>query len=234
MAVGGDRGGEIVVELLRDVARQLQMLLLIVADRNMGRAIDENVGCHQHRIVVEANGRILPVLARFLLELGHAVEPAEPRDAIKDPGELRMLRDPALVEDDIGLGIDAAGEKGGSHFARGARELLRIVRHRHRMQIDDAIDARMRLLHLDEALDRAEIIAEVQIARRLDAGKHALGKLRHRRPPRPGIVRAALMATGAEAAQGDRTHGLKRLWRRAISAPPSPRRAIMGNRRRPA
>ena len=54
-----------------------------------------------------------------------------------------------------------------------------LVRHRHRMQVDDAIDARMRLLHLDEALDRAEIIAEVQIARRLNAGKHALGKLRH-------------------------------------------------------
>src|SRR6185437_12435876 len=44
---------------------------------------------------------------------------------------------------------------------------------------DDAIDARMRLLHLDEALDRAEIVAEVQIAGRLNAGKHALGKLRH-------------------------------------------------------
>src|SRR6185437_7875546 len=54
-----------------------------------------------------------------------------------------------------------------------------VVRHGHRVQVDDAIDARIGFLHLDEALDRAEIIAEVQIAGRLDAGKHALGKLRH-------------------------------------------------------
>jgi uncharacterized protein YfaS (alpha-2-macroglobulin family) len=32
------------------------------------------------------------VLARLVLELGHAVQPAEPRDAVEDPGELRMCR----------------------------------------------------------------------------------------------------------------------------------------------
>jgi hypothetical protein len=53
------------------------------------------------------------------------------------------------------------------------------VREGHRVQIDDAIDAGVRRLHLDEALQRAEIIAEVQIAGRLHAGEYAFGELRH-------------------------------------------------------
>ena len=169
MAVGGDRGGEIVVELLRDVAGQLQMLLLVVADRDVGRAVDEDVGGHQDGIVEEPDRRVLPVLARLFLELGHPVEPAEPGDAVQDPGKLGMLGDPALVEDDIGLRIDAAGEKGRGHLAGGALKLRRLVRQGHRVQVDDAIDARMGRLHGDEALDRAKIIAEVQIAGRLNA-----------------------------------------------------------------
>ena len=60
VAMGGDRGGEIIVELLRDVARQLQMLLLIVADGNLGRAIDEDVGRHQHGIIVEVRSTRSP------------------------------------------------------------------------------------------------------------------------------------------------------------------------------
>ena len=43
----GDAGGKVVVELLGDVARQLQMLLLVVADRHMRGAVDEDVGRHQ-------------------------------------------------------------------------------------------------------------------------------------------------------------------------------------------
>ena len=37
----------------------------------------------------------------------------------------------------------------------------------------------MRRLHLDEALQRAEIIAEMQVAGRLHAGKYAFGEVRH-------------------------------------------------------
>jgi hypothetical protein len=65
----------------------------------------------------------------------------------------------------------------------------------------------MRLLHLDEALDRAKIIAEVQIARRLNAGKHPLGKLRHCRPVRPGLQGGPYgnAIRGAQAVAGEPT-----------------------------
>ena len=40
-----------------------------------------------------------------------------------------------------------------------------------RMQVDDAIDAVVVVLQRDEFADGAEIVAEMQIAGRLDAGK---------------------------------------------------------------
>ena len=174
-----DRWREVVIEFLRDVAREFEMLLLILADRHVGGAIDQNVGRHQVRIGVEPDRDVLAILAGLLLELGHAVEPAQPRDAIEHPGEFGVLGDLALVEDDLLLRIDAAGEERRGHLARVARQLARVLPHRDGVQIDHAIDAVIALLQRDEFGDRAEIIAEVQIAGRLHAGKNAFLE-RHR------------------------------------------------------
>ena len=167
-----DGAAEIVVEFLRDVARQFEVLFLVLAHRHVGGAIDQNIGRHQRRIGVETDRGILAVLAGLLLELGHPVEPAESGDAIEDPGELGVLGHLALVEDDVFCRIDAAGDEGRGDFARGVRQLGRILPHRDRVQVDDAIDAVVAVLQLDEALDGAEIIAEMQVAGRLHAGKH--------------------------------------------------------------
>ncbi len=166
-----DRLAEIIVEFLRDVARQFEVLLLVFADRHMGRAVNQNVGRHQCRIGVETNRGILAILAGFFLELRHAIEPAEAGDAIEDPGELGVLRDLALVEHDVLPGIDPAGDESCGDLADGLRQLGRILPDRDRMQVDDAIDAVIAVLQLDEALDGAEIIAEMQVAGRLHAGK---------------------------------------------------------------
>ena len=93
------------------------MLLLVLADRHVGGAIGQDVGGHEVRIDVETDRSRLLVLARLLLELGHAVEPAETGHAIEDPGELGMLRNLALIEDDVFLRIDAGGEERGRHLA---------------------------------------------------------------------------------------------------------------------
>src|SRR6266849_7484421 len=50
------------------------------------------------------------------------------------------------------------------------------------MEIDDAIDAGIPLLQCDELHDRAEVIAEMQIAGRLNPGKNQLIE-RHRAAP---------------------------------------------------
>ena len=174
-----DRSAKIIIEFLGDVARQLQMLLLIVADRHMRRAIDQNVGGHQHRIVEQADRSVFAILAGLVLELRHAVQPADARHAVQHPGEFGVFRHLALVEDDVLLRIDAAGDEGGGDFAGVVAQLDRILRHSDRVQIDDAIDALMRVLQGDEFGDRAEIIPQMQIAGRLHTGEDTLFELGH-------------------------------------------------------
>ena len=164
------------------------MLLLVLADRHVRGAVDENVGRHQARIGVEADRDVLAVLAGLFLELGHAVEPAEAGDAIEHPGELGVLGDLALVEDDVFLRVDAAGEERRGHLARRVRQFLRLLPDGDGVHVDDAIDAVVIVLQRHEFRDRAEIIAEVQVAGRLHAGKYPLLE-RHRLTPR-GLWRA--------------------------------------------
>ncbi len=66
------------------------------------------------------------------------------------------------------------------------RQLGRVLPHRDRVQVDDAVDAVVAVLQLDEALDRAEIVAEVQVAGRLHAGKHQFLE-RHARVSANGV-----------------------------------------------
>src|SRR6516162_11916304 len=80
----------------------------------------------------------------------------------------------ALVEDDTALGIDAGGDVGGRHFARGGAQFGRILRLSERMQVDDAEDAVVVILQRDPVADRPEVIAEMQVAGRLDAGEDAV------------------------------------------------------------
>ena len=107
----------------------------------------------------------------FSLNLRHAVEPAQPRHAVEDPGELGVLGDLALVEHDVALGIDAARDEGGRDLANAALELGRILPDGDRVHVDHAIDAVVLLLQRDELDHCAEIVAEMQIAGRLHPGK---------------------------------------------------------------
>ena len=174
--MAANRVAEIIVEFLGDIASQFEVLLLVLADGHMGGAIQQDVGRHQHRIIVQSDGRILAVLAGLFLELGHAVEPADPRHAIEDPGQFRMPGNLALVEDDVLVRIDARGDEGRGHFPGIARQFGRAApdryRLRQRVHVDHAIETVVGLLQLHEVDDGAEVIAEMQIARRLDAGKN--------------------------------------------------------------
>ena len=71
------------------------------------------------------------------------------------------------------FGSMPAGDEGRGHLAGVAREFRRSAPHLHRLrqrvQVDHAIQAVVGLLQLHEVDDRAEVIAEMQIAGRLDA-----------------------------------------------------------------
>ena len=54
----------VVVELLRDIARELQVLALVIADRDPVGPVGEDVGSHQARVHVEARRGVLPGACR--------------------------------------------------------------------------------------------------------------------------------------------------------------------------
>ena len=155
------------------------MLLLVLAHRHMGRLVGEDVGGHQHRIDVEPDRSGLAVLAGLLLELRHAVQPADAGRAVQDPGKFGMGRDLALVEDHVLLRVDARGDERRRDLADRPRQLVGILRHGDRVHVDHAIEAFMLVLQRDELGDRTEIIAEMEVAGRLDAGEDARLELRH-------------------------------------------------------
>ena len=146
MSVGRNGFGEIIVEFLGDVARQFDVLLLVLADGNMGGAIKQDVRRHQGRIGEKADRGVLAILAGLFLELGHAIEPADAGDAIENPGQLRVFRDLALIENDVFDRVDARGDIGGGDLADRLAQRLRLLGHGDRVQIDDAEQALMRLL----------------------------------------------------------------------------------------
>ena len=180
-AMLADGGGKVIVEFLSDVAGQFQMLFLILAHRNVGRPVGQNIRGHQNRIGVQPNGSLFAVLSGLLLELRHPAQPADPRHAVEDPGQLGVLGNLALIEHDMFLGIDTAGKKCRSHFPDGLREFGRILPERNRMQINDAVDAVVVPLQSHKLADRSEIVSQMQVAGRLHPRKDPFG---HHADPR--------------------------------------------------
>ena len=165
--------GEAAVERAGDVAGELQMLLLVLADRHVGRLVDQDVGRHQHRVGEQADRRVLAVLAGLLLELGHPVEPAHLADAAQHPGELGVRRDVALHEQDRALRVDAGGEQGGGRLAGVAAQLVGVLQRGQGVLVDQAVEAVIGRLQPHPMPDRAQIVAQVDAGGRLDAGKDA-------------------------------------------------------------
>ncbi len=151
------------------------MLLLVFAHRHMGRLVEQHVRRLEHGIGVERDRGALAILARFVLELGHAVEPADPCRAVEQPGELAMRGHVALAEQGRFGRIDPGRDQSGGHFADPAAQACRFLVEADRVEIGEEEEAfaLALILHPHPVADRAQIIAEVEVARRLDAGDDA-------------------------------------------------------------
>src|SRR6185312_6663450 len=155
---------------------------------------------HQVGIGEQADRDVLAVLARLLLELRHAVEPAEAGHAVEDPGELGMGRHLALVEDDVLARVDAGGEVAGGDLARLMLQLLRILPDGDGVLVDDAEDAVEAVLQLHPVADGAEIVAEMEIVGGLDAREDAVLRRAHEGvDPSGSVTREGLGSLGGAA-----------------------------------
>ena len=172
---GKNRAVEIIIEFLRDVARQFDMLFLVFADRHMRCAIEQNIRRHKVWINIKPDGCFFAVFAGLFLKLRHSVQPAHARHAIQHPGQLGMFGHLRLIENNMPVRVDARGNKCGGNFARIVAQFGRVLKHGNGVQIDHAIEAWMRILQGHEIFNRAQIIAQMQVSRRLNSGKHPCG-----------------------------------------------------------
>mmetsp|Transcript_17257 Transcript_17257/g.53057 ORF Transcript_17257/g.53057 Transcript_17257/m.53057 type:complete len:397 (+) Transcript_17257:2011-3201(+) len=147
-----------VVEAPRDVARQLEVLALVLAHGHQARLVQEDVRGHEDRVVEEADSHIFALLRLFLFILDHALEPVERRHAVQEPAELRMRRDVALDEDGALRGVDARRDVERRRVERLLAQLLRVMGRGDGVQVDDAKQAVVVVLELHPLADRAEII----------------------------------------------------------------------------
>ncbi len=149
------------------------MLLLILADRDKIRLIEQDVRRHQHRVGEQARRDVVSMLLRLHLELRHAAQLAELRVAAEHPRKLRMCRHVRLDEHDVLLRVEAAGDILRQLLQAAAAEIGRDLPDRDRVHVDDAVDAVILVLQRDPVFDRAHIRPKRQIAARLNAGKNA-------------------------------------------------------------
>src|SRR5690606_9691108 len=130
-----------------EVTGQFQMLLLILANRNKIGLIEQDIRRHKNGISEKAHARALGVALALVLELGHSLKLAHARDARQHPGELGVLFYIRLNKDRGFGGIDPRGEIYSGEVERLAPKRLRVLRERDRVQVDDAVDAVVIVLH---------------------------------------------------------------------------------------
>ena len=70
----GEGLAEAGVEAARDLARQLEVLRLVLADRHLARLVEQDVGRLQHRIGEQPGVDVVGVLLGLGLELGLPAE----------------------------------------------------------------------------------------------------------------------------------------------------------------
>ena len=144
------------------------MLALVVADRHAIGAVEEDVARHQDRVREEPRGDELARL-RLVLELRHPPELAEARDRRQQPARLGVRPHVALREDRRAVGVEPRREEHREEVERAVVQVLRVVVDRDRVQVDDAEERLAELLRLRVLAEAADVVAEVLVARRLDA-----------------------------------------------------------------
>ena len=89
---------------------ELEVLALVVADRDPLGVVEEDVGRHEHRVGEQPDPHRL-LAGALLLELGHPPQLAHGGRALEQPGHPGVLGDVALDEQGAPVGIEAGGQQ---------------------------------------------------------------------------------------------------------------------------
>ena len=164
------------VEAPGHLPRELHVLDLVLAHGHHLALVDQDVRRLQHGVVQQADVDVLAVLARLVLELGHALQLAQRGERVEDPRQVRVPRHLGLHEQQSLLQVDAAGHQLQGHLPHGLGHLLRVVLDGDGVKVDDGDVGAVLVLQAHPVAHGAEIVADVQQPCRLDARKENLHK----------------------------------------------------------
>ena len=129
---------ELLIHFPRQIARHLDVLLLILSDRHDVAVVDQNVRRHQHWIAEESYHR--SESAREFVFIGvRAFEQPLRRNGRQDPGQLRYLRHIALFKERSAFGIEPGREKIDCRTPNVFADDIRIAHTGQRVIIGDEI-----------------------------------------------------------------------------------------------
>ena len=170
-----ERPAEPVVEALRQVAGQLQVLALVLADGNLVGLVQQDVGGLQDRVGEQPHaGHVRAGLGRLVLELDHPAGLAEPGQAAEHPGELGVLGHVALHEHGAAVRVEPGAEQLCGGDPGPAAQQRRVLRHGDRVQVDDAVERVVAVLQRHPLAQRAQVVAEMErVGGGLDTGQHS-------------------------------------------------------------
>ncbi len=163
---------ERLIHLHGKIARDLDVLLLIFADRHDVAVIDQNVSRHQDRIREKPRGSAQAARDLVFVRMG-ALEQSHRRDGGQNPGQLSDLRHIGLAKERRSFRIEPAGEKIDGHAPAIFPQRRRILQAGEGMIIGDKIKRVAFGLERDRRPHHAEIISDVENAAGLNAGKDA-------------------------------------------------------------
>ena len=115
------------VEAPRDVAHELEVLALVLADRHLVGAVGQHVGGLEDRVEEQRGGDQLALSQRLVAELVHAVELADGGHRRQQPGQLGVLVHVALAEEHAALRIQARGQQQRQQVVEPGAQLRGVV-----------------------------------------------------------------------------------------------------------
>ena len=150
------------VEPLRQVAGELEVLALVLADRHVVGVVQQDVGRLQHRVGEQPDVGASAPFGRLVLELGHPAASPKPVRQFSTQRARRARR--------RGSGTNSAERSGSTPPARYCAAVTpgalaqhrRVVLDGDRVQVDDAVEGVVVVLQADPLHQRAEVVAEVQ------------------------------------------------------------------------
>ncbi|MNN60814.1 hypothetical protein D3C81_1760190 [compost metagenome] len=148
------------------------MLFLVFADRHLVGLVQQDIRRHQYRVAEQAGVNVLCITSGFVLELGHAAQFAEIGVAVQHPAQLRVFRYVRLHEDGAFLRIDTTGQIQRQRIERGLTQFFCILTYGDRMQVNDAVDAVVIILHFFPLTQCTHVVANGQFTGRLRAAKY--------------------------------------------------------------